>query len=231
MIAVIMAGGLGTRLRPLTYSIPKPLLPIGDKPILEIIIEKLRSQNIREIFLMTGYRSELIQTYFGNGSKFGVSIQYVHEEKPLGTAGALSFLRAKIKKKEPFLVMNGDILTKLNFLKMRDFHIQHHAQMTIGSKKHNFQLPFGVLEIKNSFLLSIKEKPKLSYDISNGIYILNADVLQMIPKNSYFTMPDLANLLMERKCNVLCYPVKEYWIAVEQLDQFNEALTMKKRWM
>jgi len=226
-----MAGGLGTRLRPLTYSIPKPLLPVGEKPILEIIIGKLKSQKIHEIFLTTGYRSELIKTYFGNGSKLGVKITYISEDKPLGTAGSLGFLKKKINPKEPFLVMNGDILTKLNFIKMRNFHVAQKATMTIGTMQHKHQLPFGILKITDHTVTSITEKPKFSYDISAGIYILHPEALSFIVPNKYYTMPDLATLLIQKNYKVACYPIKEYWIAVEQIDQFNEAMMMKKKWM
>ena len=229
MKAVILAGGLGTRLKPFTEVIPKPLLPIGEKAVLEIQIERFHRFGVDEIYLATSYKSDYIEKFFGDGSRYGVKLSISREEIPLGTAGPLTLLRNQLT--EPFIVMNGDILTKLNFLKMRRFHKAQKASMTIGTKKHETQLPFGTLEIKNHALLAIKEKPKFSYDISNGIYIVSREALPLVPKNRRFTMPDLATLLVQKKLKVACYPVKEYWIAVEQLDQFTEALTMKKKWM
>ena len=231
MIAVIMAGGLGTRLRPLTYSIPKPLLPIGEKPILEIIIEKLKSQNIRKIILTTGYRSELIQTYFRNGKSLGVNITYMNESKPLGTAGALAMLKKSLGAKEPFLVMNGDILTKLDFNRMRDFHLEQKALLTIGMVKHKYKLAFGTLELDGHDLRSIKEKPEFTYDVSAGIYIIQPQALSYIPKDKHFTMPELAMALVKNRQKVSCYSIKEYWMAVEHIDQFTQAINMKSKWL
>lgn len=230
MIAVIMAGGLGTRLRPLTYSIPKPLLPVDEKPILEIIIGKLRKQGIRRILLTTGYRSELIHTYFRDGSRFGVHITYVNEDRPLGTAGALSLVRNKLKGREPFLVMNGDILTKTNFVRMRDFHRREKAWMTIATLKHRHRLQFGTLDIRSRSVTGIREKPVFRYDISAGIYILQPEAVDLIPRNRYFTMPDLVERLIADGRNVASYPLKKFWMAVEHMAQFTEALHLKRRW-
>lgn len=231
MIAVIMAGGLGTRLRPLTYSIPKPLLPVGEKPILEVIIQKLKSHGIRDIFLTTGYRSELIQTYFRDGAKFGVRITYVNEQQPLGTAGALALLPRKKLGRQPFIVMNGDILTKLDFRKMREFHSKQRAVLTIGTKQYEHQLPFGTLDVRAGEVLSIREKPTFSHLISAGIYMMQPEALDEIPKRKFFTIPDLTQRLIDERKKVASYLIREYWIGVERLDQFNEALKNKQRWV
>lgn len=230
MIAVIMAGGFGTRLRPLTYSIPKPLLPVGEKPILEIIIGKLKDQGIREIYIITGYRSELIQTYFGNGLKFGVRISYIQEEKPLGTAGSLVFLKNRLKNQNPFLVMNGDILTRLNFNKMQSFHLKKKADITVGTKKHTLKLPFGILQLQDRRIMTIHEKPSFVHQISAGIYMLKSHILSLIPRETPFTMPDLLARAIARNCQVVSYPISEYWLAIEQMDQFSQALSMKRKW-
>lgn len=231
MIVVIMAGGLGTRLRPLTYSIPKPLLPVGEQPILEITIQKLKAQGIREVYIVTGYRSELLQTYFGNGAKFGVKISYLQEEKPLGTAGALFLLKNRLRNQNPFLVMNGDILTKLNINKMRSFHLQKRADFTVGTKKQTLKLPFGILQLQGERVLSIEEKPSFFYRISAGIYMLNASILSLIPKPTPLTMPELLESALRRNYRVFSYPIKEYWLAIEQMEQFSEALSMKRKWV
>ncbi len=231
MIAVIMAGGLGTRLRPLTYAIPKPLLPVGEKPILEIIIGKLRAQGIREIHVTTGYRAELIKTYFGDGKKFGVRISYLNEDRPLGTAGALARLRGKLRGHGPFLVMNGDILTRQNFNAMRDFNVRQGAAMTIGAVRHTHKLAYGTLQLAGSRVVGIQEKPEFVYDVSAGIYVLDPRALRLIPRKGPFTMPDLANALNRDGQKVACYPVRQFWFAVEHLDHLNEVAQNMNRWI
>jgi NDP-sugar pyrophosphorylase family protein len=144
MNAVVMCGGLGTRLRPLTYAIPKPLLPVGEKPILELIIESLREHGIREIILSVGYRAELIETYFGDGSGFRVEISYIREREPLGTAGALRLVGERVS--DDFLMLNGDLLTRLDFRQMVAAHREQGADLTIGTRTHSVQIPYGVVE-------------------------------------------------------------------------------------
>ena len=156
MKVLILAGGKGKRLRQLTFSIPKPLLPVGKTPILEIILSKLKSQRLTEIFIAVGYKAELIKTYFGDGSKFGVNIKYIEEEEPLGTAGPLSLLKKKFNIKESVLVMNGDILTKLDFNKMIEFHNENDADITVGIKKHEQKTPFGVINLDGNKIKDIK---------------------------------------------------------------------------
>jgi len=157
MKAVILAGGLGTRLRPLTYSIPKPLLPVGEKPILEIIVNRLKWFGIRQIILAVGYRRELIEVYFGDGSKFDVEIQYLREEQPLGTAGSLALVRENrlIEDHETFLVMNGDILTKLDFEALRRYHQAGGFELSVATRCFEYQLPYGVLVTEADQILSI----------------------------------------------------------------------------
>lgn len=231
MKAVIMAGGLGTRLRPLTFSIPKPLLPIREKPILEIIIRKLHTFGIREIILAVGYGAELIKTYFQDGTKFDVKIDYISESKQLGTAGPLKLINDYFQSGELFLVMNGDILTKLNFREMIDFHLKYEGEMTIAIKKYEYQLPYGVVDTQNNLVKGVNEKPTFSFDISTGIYILNYSAIDYIPDNTYFTMPNLARILIENGKRVLSYHFDEYWLAIEQIDHFQEAEANLAEWV
>jgi NDP-sugar pyrophosphorylase family protein len=227
MKAIIIGGGSGTRLRPFTFSIPKPLLPVGEKPILELIIRRLRSLKIRDITLTLGYGAELIEAYFGNGAKLGVDIKYTHETKPLGTAGPLKLIR---KPKESFLVMNGDILTKLDFTRMLRFHERNKADLTIAVRKYADQLPFGTLSIKGNNVVDITEKPVQEHLISTGIYIFRPWVLDKIPRNTFFTMPDLIKSLIQAKKSVLKYEFTDYWLAIERVSQLEEATQKAKLW-
>jgi len=224
MKAVILAGGLGTRLRPLTFSIPKPLLPVGEKPILEFIFEHLRKFAIKEIILCTGYQSELIRAFCGDGSKFGVKIDYVKEESPLGTAGPLSLIRKKFSEGETFVLMNGDVVTKLDFSKMIQYHSENKCELTIGFTKFEYKSPFGVLKIEAGRLKDILEKPVKVYDISAGIYVMNSSALDLIPYNTFFTLPGLARELLRFGKNVGAYQIEEFWVGIEHIDHFDEVL-------
>jgi NDP-sugar pyrophosphorylase family protein len=226
--AVVMAGGKGTRLRPLTFSIPKPLLPVGEKPILELIIRRLCSLKINDITIAIGYGAELIKAYFGDGKKFNVKISYIHEKNPLGTAGPLKMME---NLKEPFLVMNGDIITKLDFLDLFNYHKTNNAAMTIAVKKYTNQLPFGTISFNKNNVIDIEEKPATDHLISTGIYILSPMAIRFIPADTFFTIPDLVKALINAKLNVIKYEFDEYWLAIEQLDQLEEANTSIRNWI
>ena len=230
MKVVIMAGGLGTRLRPLTFSIPKPLLPVGEKPILEIILSKLKQQGLTDIILSVGYKSELIKTYFQDGSKFGVKIDYFEEEKRLGTAGPLRLIRDKFQIKEPFIVMNGDIITKLNFKKMMKYHLDKKADLTVGIKNHKSKTPFGVISLDEDNIKEIKEKPVLTFNISAGIYIVNPELIDYISPNEFFDMPTLIKSGVENNKTIKGYDIKEYWLGLEKLKSFDQACLQEKEW-
>jgi NDP-sugar pyrophosphorylase family protein len=232
MRAVILAGGLGTRLRPLTYSIPKPLLPVGEKPILEIIIAQLREFDFDEFILAVGYRHELIETYFQGGEQFGVHIDYVLETKPLGTAGPLSLVgqRFDINSDETFLLMNGDILTRLNFHDMLRYHQAGGCEMTIATRRHTYQLPFGVLQVHDGAVQGIVEKPTTCYDVSAGIYLMQGSVLAHVPEDTAFDVPVLVTALLNEQRPVGAFYFDAYWLAVEQLHHIEEAQHDIEQW-
>ena len=221
MKAVIMAGGLGTRLKPFTYIIPKPLLPVGEKSVLEISIQKLKDQGFNEIILAVGYKSDLFESYFGNGSKFGLVISYSRERRRLGTAGPVRLSKDKLDK--PFLVMNGDILTNMDFTHLRMFHNKNKADFTLVTKKILLPLHYGVVEKNDNKILRIKEKPIMESEVSAGIYFLNPEVLDFIPPNKKFNMTELMESLIKAKRCVLAYPLNDYWLDVGQLGDYQKA--------
>jgi dTDP-glucose pyrophosphorylase len=219
--AVVMAGGLGTRLRPLTESLPKPMLPVGDRPLLEHIIEQLRQVGIRRVNLTTHYKSELITEHFGDGKNFGVEIEYVKEDKPLGTVGALSLLQPS---EEPLLVINGDILTRIDFHAMLDFHREQKANMTVAVREIEMRVPYGVVETEGVKVTRISEKPVLRHFINAGIYLLNPDVCRFIPNDRPYDMPELINRLLEAGRRVISFPVREYWLDIGKIEDYQRAL-------
>ena len=217
---VLMAGGLGTRLRPLTDDTPKPLLHVGDKPILETIINGFKKYGFTNIILSVSYKSEMIEAYFGDGSKFGVHIEYIHEDKRMGTAGALSLMREQLS--EPFYVMNGDLLTNINFDHMMGYHLSHNAIATMGVREYDFQVPYGVVNVEGNHIVNIEEKPVHSFFVSGGVYILSPDVLDFIP-NSYYDMPTLFENLIIQKGKAISFPIREYWLDIGQMSDFHRA--------
>lgn len=218
MKAVILVGGLGKRLRPLTFSIPKSLLSVGGKkPILQTIIEHLIKFDVNKIIFSTGYLSELIEVFCGDGSKYGITFHYTKEDIPLGTAGPLSLMRHLIDKKEDFILMNGDIITDLDFSKMVAFHKMKKYPLTVGYTKFIYKSPFGVLKIAEDKIKRITEKPSMKYLISSGIYILNSSALKYIPDNTFFSVPELINKLLARGENVGAYYIHEFWCGIEDI--------------
>lgn len=224
MKAVVLAGGKGTRLQPLTFSIPKPLLPIAEKPILEILLMNLKKYGVTEVIISVGYQGELIKAFCADGAKFGLSVKYVDEEKSLGTAGPLSLMRDCFDDGEDFVLINGDIFTQLNFSKMINYHQKGKYCITIGFRTYEHKLPFGVLELEGTKLCGIVEKPSTAYNVSAGIYVLNASVIKFVPSDKFFTIPDLVNKLLETKSNIGVYHIEEYWLGIENIDHINEAI-------
>lgn len=218
---IIMAGGLGDRLRPLTENLPKPLLTVGKKPIIETIIASCRSYGFRKFFISVNYMAEMIKDYFGDGSKFGVEINYLVEDKKMGTAGSLSLLPEKPSR--PILVVNGDLLTKLNFQSLLDFHVQHKAHATMCVREYNLQVPFGVVDIEGQRITDINEKPEHKFLVNAGIYVLEPDVLDLIEDNSFLDMPDLFRSFAGRNFEAVAFPIREYWLDIGQLADFERA--------
>ncbi len=218
---VLMAGGLGTRLQPLTNETPKPLLKVGAKPILETIIENFANYGFKDIIISVNYKSEMIKEYFGDGSKFGVNIAYIEETKRLGTAGALSLLKYHIN--EPFFVMNGDLLTNVNFSHLLDFHSFGNAMATMCVREFKYQIPYGVIKVSNDKITSITEKPIQTFFVNAGIYLLNPKVLEHIPKDEFYDMPTLFEKLISEQKNVLSFPIHEYWLDIGQHNDFIQA--------
>lgn len=218
--AVIMAGGLGARLRPLTDDLPKPMLPLGGKPIMERIIGQLQQVGIRHINVATHYMSEKIIEYFGNGDAFGVELSYVNEEYPLGTGGALGLMPIP---QEPVLVINGDILTHVNFRAMHLFHQEHKADLTIAVRRYEVSVPYGVIECEGEHVKSLQEKPQVGFLVNAGIYLLEPSVYQYIPRKTKFNMTDLIQLLLDDKRTVVSFPVHEYWLDIGQHADYTQA--------
>lgn len=218
---VLMAGGLGTRLRELTKDTPKPLLQVGHKPILEMILESFISNGFHKFYISINYKAEMIRNYFGNGSKWGVEIRYLHERKPLGTAGALSLIEELPEK--PIIVMNGDLLTKVNFRQFVQFHMETQSKATMCVREYEFQVPYGVVKIENLRLRGIEEKPIQRYFISSGIYILNPEVIRLIPEDTFFDMPTLFDKIIQQGLDAFVYPLREYWIDIGRKDDLERA--------
>ncbi|CAH0117997.1 UTP--glucose-1-phosphate uridylyltransferase [Paenibacillus sp. CECT 9249] len=218
---VLMAGGLGSRLRPLTEKCPKPLLEVGGKPLLETIIENFKIYGFYKFFISVNYKAEMIEKYFGSGIKHGVEIKYIRENKRLGTAGALSLLPQN--PSDPLIVMNGDLLTKVNFTHMLDFHHQQRGVATMCLRDYEFQVPYGVIDVDRSRLIGISEKPVFRHFVNAGIYVLNPEVLTFIPKNSYYDMTTLFETLINNHFVTSAFPIREYWMDIGRIDDFEQA--------
>ena len=222
--AVIMAGGLGNRLRPLTKEMPKPMLPVGGKPLLETIVNQLSEQGITEIFISTFYKAEIIINHFGDGSNFGVRIHYLIEDTLTGTAGALSHLPKMVT---PTLVINGDIITTVNFELMSNFHLEHGADMTIGSWQHQVNIEYGVIETEGYNVKSLTEKPTIGFLINSGMYVLSPKCLQLvpdqIPEEQVYHMTDLIQSAIDHKYTVISFPIHEHWSDIGRLEDYEKA--------
>lgn len=218
---VLMAGGLGTRLRPLTDDSPKPLLKVGDKPLLETIIENFRGQGFNRFFLSVNYKAEMIQDYFGDGSRLEVEIRYLHETQRLGTAGALTLLPEP--PPHPFIVMNADLLTKVDYRALLDFHREHGAQATMCVREYDFQVPYGVVQLDGQRIKHIQEKPVQRFFVNAGIYVLEPEVLTLIPPQCFFDMPSVFNTLHERDAETCAFPIREYWIDIGRMADLERA--------
>lgn len=218
---VLMVGGLGTRLRPLTDNTPKPMLPVGGKPILQTIVEKFVRYGFVNIVMCVGYKSNIIQNFFEDGNKFGANIEYVPEEKRMGTAGALSLLETE--PTEPFFVMNGDLLTNVDFEHLLEFHLANNSTATMCVREYDFQVPYGVVNVEGGKILSIEEKPVQKFFVSAGIYMLDASCIELIPENEFYDMPTLFEKLIGMNENTVSFPLREYWLDIGRIEEYEKA--------
>lgn len=218
---LILAGGLGSRLGTLTEDCPKPMLKLKDKPLLEILVEHLRSHGFKKLYISVRYLSHQIEDHFGDGSRFGVNITYLKETTPLGTAGPLSLLPPEMK--EPVLVINGDILTSLNFSDLFHFHQMNHQDLTACVRKLEFTLPYGVFELEGTAAVKIIEKPSIRKFINAGIYIINPSIFKLVEKDKVTGMNELINQAISKGLGVECFMIREYWKDIGTPEEFQQA--------
>jgi dTDP-glucose pyrophosphorylase len=220
--AVVMAGGRGTRLHPLTEELPKPMLPVGDKPLMERIICQLAETGIRQVNITTHYLAHRITEYFGDGSDFGVNLTYVPEVELLGTAGGLALMPMP---ETPLLVINGDILTDVDFRAMLAYHRSHGSALTVAVRSYEVQVPYGVVESDGVHVRRVVEKPTYRYFVNAGIYLIEPGIHQLVPKNRRFDMTDLIEAALERGLPVVTFPIWEYWRDIGQHTDYAQAQT------
>ncbi len=218
---VLMAGGQGNRLRPLTDSMPKPLIPVGQKPVLETILESFAEQNFQKFYLSVNYKADMVEDYFGDGSRWGVEIVYLHEDEPLGTAGPLGQIKDTLE--DPIIVMNGDLLTRVNFEHLLDFHREHDTLATMGVREYDVQVPFGVVQIENSRIAGIDEKPLHKFFVNAGIYVIEPAALSLVEPGKPMDMPDLFQALIAQGNKPAAFPIREYWLDIGRLDDLSRA--------
>ena len=220
LTAVVMAGGEGTRLRPLTDATPKPMLPVGGRPLMEHIIEGLREAGVTDVSVTTHYKAEAISAHFRDGSGFGVNMQYIQEDSPLGTAGALALME---RPSHPILVVNGDILTKADYRAMLAFHGENDADLTVGVREFELNVPYGVVETRGVRVEGIREKPTLRVFVNAGIYVLSPTTHGMIPGGRRLDMTDFIEILLEQDRKIVSFPICEYWIDIGQPTDYEQA--------
>ena len=220
-LVFLMAGGFGKRLRPFTESTPKPLLEVGDKPMLENILNMFIESGFEKFAISLHYKAEMIKNYFGDGSQWDVNIQYTEEHEPLGTAGAIGLL--KENPSHPIIVMNGDILTKVNFENLLNFHEFHKSHATMCIREHQLQVPYGTVDVRENEVITIVEKPVFSFFVNAGIYVLDPSIVSLIKKNKLKDMPDLLNDIKDKGKNVSAFPIHEYWLDMGGISDFEKA--------
>lgn len=226
-MVVLMVGGRGERLRPLTDNCPKPLLKIGDKPILEIILEGLIKSGFREFYFAINYKGDMIRDYFGDGSKWNVSVRYLEEQMPLGTAGALGLIKEELS--EPVLVMNGDLMTTTNYSHLIEFHEKQDACATMCLREYSYALPFGQVTTEHALITGITEKPEQRVYVNAGIYVITPRILSEISAEEYLDMPDLFNRLIERGERAAAFLLREEWFDIGRHSEYLEAQDAQKR--
>jgi len=222
---VIMAGGEGKRLRPLTSNCPKPMLQVAGEPILEIILKQCLDAGFEHFYFAVNYLKEQIQSHFQDGSSWGARIQYLEEVKPLGTAGALSLLPER--PDHPFLVLNGDVLSRVDYTHLLRFHADHQSTATLCVREYSTQIPYGVVRLDDVKVVALEEKPVLTHYVNAGIYLLNPDVLDLVPKDVFFDMPQLLETAAQQGKTVNAFPIHEYWFDIGQPETLERA---RKQW-
>ncbi len=215
-----MAGGLGTRLKPLTQIIPKPLLPVGEKSILEIMIRQLKLHEVDTIILATGYKPDMFESYLGDGSSIGVKIIYSREKKPLGTVGPLKLVEELLT--EPFIVMNGDILTNLNFSDLKKFHYENNADISVVTNIVTFPLDYGMIRSDGKKITAIEEKPRLKTEIIAGIYLMNPEMIKEIPGEKQYHMTELLQKLITENKRIYRYLSDAYWLDIGRMSDYEK---------
>jgi dTDP-glucose pyrophosphorylase len=218
---VLMAGGLGTRLQPLTNECPKPLLAVSGKPVLDTIIESFAEQGFKRIFVSVNYKAEMIRSHVGKGERWGVRVDYLHETTRLGTAGSLSLLPGK--PTAPIVVMNGDLLTRANFDNLLNFHESQGATGTMAVREYDFQVPYGVVRISGARIEAIEEKPVQKFFVNAGIYSLSPEALEYLPKTEFCDMPTLFQRLIADGLSTAAYPLREYWLDIGRIEELERA--------
>jgi NDP-sugar pyrophosphorylase family protein len=222
MKAVILAGGKGTRLKPYTTVIPKPLVPVGEKAILEILITRLQKEGVDEVFICLNHFAEIIMAFFGDGSRFGLKINYSLEEEPMGTVAPVKLINGL---PEDFLVMNGDLLTDLPFHELFSYHLKSHALLTVSTFTRKTKIDFGVIDVDPVSLLAtgFREKPEYTFDVSMGVYVMKREVLDFVPPKTYFGFDNLMLTLLEKKCPAKIFPYEGYWLDIGRPDDYEKA--------
>jgi len=221
MKAVVLAGGKGTRLAPYTKILPKPLMPIGDMPVLEVLLRQMKQNGISEVILTVGHMAELLRAFFNDGSQWGIKITYSYEQHPLGTAGPLSLIQAL---DDTFLVMNGDVLTNLHLSDLVNFHKEHEAAATIAMHRRQVKIDLGVIQCNGGEeVVGYIEKPIYDYMVSMGIYVFEPRVLDYIPRGEYLDFPDLVHRLLGAREKVVGYPFTGYWQDLGRQDDYEQA--------
>lgn len=225
MNAIIMAGGKGARLMPLTKGLPKPMLNINETPILEILLKQLIAYRFQKFYFSVNYEKDIIKNYFKNGDNFEVEIRYLEENDYEGTAASLRLLDKNMS--ENILVMNGDVLTKLNFDQLTNYHLTNENDITVVLNEKHTNIQYGVVQLDGANITRITEKPKLKHYISSGIYIIKTSLLKYIPEKGFFDMPDLINVAIHNNLKVQGYPLTEFWLDIGHIENLRDA---KKSW-
>jgi dTDP-glucose pyrophosphorylase/CBS domain-containing protein len=224
---LIMAGGLGTRLGDLTRQIPKPLVEVAGRPILATLVQDLATQGFRSILLAVGHKAELIETYFGDGRRFGVNVTYVRESHPLGTAGAIALALPLLGQE--FIVTNADLLTRVNFGELAAFHRAENDDLTIGVIESTFQLRYGLIETDGSRVIGIREKPELRHFVNGGIYVMQDRLAELVPLGQRFDMDELIRAAIAKGYRVGCFPIHEFWADIGEPEDLKRASAAYRR--